>query len=223
MIPLWKGNIAKLWDAVQFCRIIDNMFFWAQHCIKPKVTKYLDQWRLRYCPEDPNIYSRLEKDSKTAEIVHRIQDRLSFLGITPNENLPALVRQAVILQEVMRSTAGKEISDLKAEDKNETIQTSIPNRPNETSREVAPSNQEQSEESFERKAKHKSKEIQQQDCHSRSEKDDKRITQSSKLHDFTIFQPKSSPKLETTVAVVPDEDNTSSTKEDSTVGKDSRG
>ena len=57
MISIWEGTITKIWDAIQFCRIIDNLFFWAQHCLKPKVTQYLSQWRLRYCPDVPKIYS----------------------------------------------------------------------------------------------------------------------------------------------------------------------
>jgi hypothetical protein len=104
MISIWEGKINKIWDAIQFCRIIDNLFFWAHNCLKPKITQYLSQWRLRYCPDVPNIYSLLEKDTRTAEIVHRIQDHLSSLGLSSNEDLPALVRQAVVLQEVVRSS-----------------------------------------------------------------------------------------------------------------------
>ncbi|KAH8771538.1 hypothetical protein BGZ57DRAFT_434042 [Hyaloscypha finlandica] len=104
MIRIWEGNITKIWDAVQFCRIIDNLFFWAQHCLKPMVTQYLNQWRCRYCPNVPNMQSQLEKNTNTAELLHRIQDRLSSLGISPGGDLPALIQQAVVLQEVMRSS-----------------------------------------------------------------------------------------------------------------------
>jgi hypothetical protein len=128
MISIWEGTITKIWDAIQFCRIIDNPFFWAQHCLKPKVPQYLSQWRLRYCPDVPKIYSQLEMDTGTAEIVHRIQDHLSSLGLSPNEDLPALVRQAVVFQEVMRSS-NKEVkadSTPKEEKKLPTAAISLP-------------------------------------------------------------------------------------------------
>lgn len=131
-----------------------------------------------------------------------------------------------MLQEVMRPTGRKEISNLKAEDKSEIIQTSIPNRPREISKEVIPPNQEQSGEDMEKRMKHKpecAEDIQQQDCHSRSGKDDKRITQSFEPHHSLLFQPKSSPKHETTVSVVLGKDKTSSTKEDQKVAEDPRG
>jgi hypothetical protein len=73
MISIWEGTITKIWDAIQFCRIIDNLFFWAQHRLKPKVTQHLSQWRLRYCPDVPKIYSLLEMDTRTAEIIHQFK------------------------------------------------------------------------------------------------------------------------------------------------------
>jgi hypothetical protein len=236
MISIWEGNITKLWDAIQFCRIIDNMIFWAQNCLKPMVTKYLDQWRLRYCPGAPSIYCRLEKDTETAELVHRIQDRFSSLGISPNDDLASLVQRAVILQEVMRPTDEKQGLDQEMEDKNKTIPTSIPNRPRDTSKIVIPSDQEQSGQDMEKMMKHKAEcaeDIQQQDYYFRSGKDGKRIIQSSDSHHSPLFQPpgfqaplvqpKSSPKLEATVAAVSEKGNTSSTKEDQKVAEDPRG
>jgi len=107
MVSIWNGCISKIWDAIQFCRIIDNLFFWSQHILRPKVLHYIDQWRLRYSTEVHNLHSRLEKDLETAELVHRIQDRLSSLDISPTSNLPKLIQQAVILQEVARSNLRK--------------------------------------------------------------------------------------------------------------------
>jgi hypothetical protein len=104
MVHIWEGCISKIWDAIQFCRILDNVLFWTLNCLRPKVTHYLDQWRLRYCPEVPNIHSQLENDIETATIVHRIQDRLSSLNILPNKNLSELIQQAVVFQEVLRSS-----------------------------------------------------------------------------------------------------------------------
>jgi hypothetical protein len=83
------------------------MFYWAKHVLRHNVSHYIDQWKLHYCPENPNIHSRLEEDPETAELVHRIQDRLSFLNISPSSNLIELVKQAVILQEVVKSDVRK--------------------------------------------------------------------------------------------------------------------
>lgn len=107
MLSIWDGCISKIWDSIQFCRIMDNLFFWSQHILRPKVTHYIDQWRLRYYPEVHSHHSQLEKDTKTADLVHRIQDRLSSLGISPNSDLPELIQQAVILHEVVRSNPRK--------------------------------------------------------------------------------------------------------------------
>lgn len=101
MIRIWEGNVSKVWDALQFSRIIDNLLFWAQNCLKPMVTKYLDQWRTRYHSSVPNVLSQLEKEIEMKDLVDRVQDRLSSLCI-PNRDLPALIRQAVVFQEVMR-------------------------------------------------------------------------------------------------------------------------
>jgi hypothetical protein len=107
MMSIWNGSISKIWGAIQFCRIVDNLFFWSQHILRPKVSHYIDQWRFRNSAEVHKLHSRLKKDLETAELVHRIQDRLSSLNISPNSNLPKLIQQAVILQEVMRSNLPK--------------------------------------------------------------------------------------------------------------------
>src|SRR6266536_106559 len=107
MLGIWDGCISKTWDAIQFYRIIDNHFFLSQHILRPKVSQYIDQWRLRYRPEVHDLQYRLEKDLETAELVHRIQDRLSSLNVSPNSNLPELIQQAVILQEVMKPNLPK--------------------------------------------------------------------------------------------------------------------
>ncbi|KAF8860691.1 hypothetical protein BDZ45DRAFT_800632 [Acephala macrosclerotiorum] len=100
--PIWNGDIAKAWDALQFCRIMDNILFWAQNILRPKVAHYIQLWMLRHYPEFPNLHSRLEHDRETAELVYRIQDRLNALGISPTTHLPELIQQAVIFKEVMR-------------------------------------------------------------------------------------------------------------------------
>lgn len=123
-----------MWDAIQFCRIVDNLFFWAQHCLKPMVTQYLSQWRQRYCPDVPRIHSLLEKDTKTSEMVHQIQDHLSFLGLSPNEDLPALVRQAVVFQGVLKSSNNELKADLTAKEESKLpTGISLPSRPRENS------------------------------------------------------------------------------------------
>jgi len=71
------------------------------------VTKYLDQWRVRSFPSTLNVQSQLKKDTKTAELIDRIQDRLSSFGISTNEDLPSLIQQAIIFQEVTRPNEGE--------------------------------------------------------------------------------------------------------------------
>jgi hypothetical protein len=83
------------------------MFYRAKHVLRHNVSHYIDQWKLHYCPENPNIHSRLEEDPETAELVHRIQDRLSFLQTSPGSNMIELIKQAVILQEVVKSDIRK--------------------------------------------------------------------------------------------------------------------
>jgi hypothetical protein len=83
------------------------MLYWSKHVLRHKVSHYIDQWKVHYCPETPNIHSRLEEDPETAKLVHRIQDRLSFLNISPSSSLIELIKQAVILQEVVKSDVRK--------------------------------------------------------------------------------------------------------------------
>ncbi|KAF4626317.1 hypothetical protein G7Y89_g11841 [Cudoniella acicularis] len=106
-ITIWNGCISKTWDALQFCRIIENMLFWSQHILRPKVSHYIDQWRLRFSPQVPGYHSKLEKDVETAELVHRIQDRLTSLNITPDSNLPDIIQQVVVFQEVSKANQEK--------------------------------------------------------------------------------------------------------------------
>jgi hypothetical protein len=163
MISIWEGNIAKIWDAVQFCRIVDNLFFWAQHCLKPMVTQYLNQWRCRYCPDVPNIQSQLEKNTNTAELVHRIQDRLSSLGISPGGNLPALIQQAVVLQEVMRSSDKERKVDSTLKDEKELSETATETHPKDSTLKVKSSRLPDAREGPEPQTHQEQKAIQQRD------------------------------------------------------------
>jgi hypothetical protein len=96
------------------------------------VTQYLNQWRCRYCPNVPNMQSQLEKNTNTAELVHRIQDRLSSLGISPGGGLPALIQQAVVLQEVMRSSDKEPKVDSTLKDEKELSETATETHPKES-------------------------------------------------------------------------------------------
>lgn len=101
-------------------------------------TQYLSQWRLRYCPDVPRIHSLLEKDTKTAEMVHQIQDYLSFLGLSMNEDLPSLVRQAVLFQGVMRSSNNElKANSIAKEEGKLPTGISLPSRSREKSLAVA--------------------------------------------------------------------------------------
>ncbi|RDL30186.1 uncharacterized protein BP5553_10464 [Venustampulla echinocandica] len=205
IISIWEGTITKIWDAIQFCRIADNLFFWAQHCLKPKVTQYLSQWRLRYCPDVPKIYSLLEMDTKTAEIVHQIQDRLSSLGLSPNEDLPALVRQAVIFQEVMRWSNKEKKADSasKEQNKHSKATISLPSRPRDSSVEVALSSATGSQQGTDRKVCPREKEILHQDSDIMARKNEKCTAESSKPHNTHIFQPKSALKYQKATPALP--------------------
>jgi hypothetical protein len=223
MIRIWEGNITKIWDAVQFCRLIDNLFFWARHCLKPKITQYLSQWRLRYCPDTPNTNSRLEKDIKTADIVYRIQDRLSSLGIAPNEDIQALVQQAVILQEVWGTTNENDKLNPKADDEMKNAEAaSVLKHPKGRFAEVTLSHQKQSEKGIEQRVGPKSQEERGQNGGSTSETNVQSTTQSSRPHNDLVVQPDSSSKCETTVVIVPEKSGLSS-KEEQTAAEEPRG
>ena len=53
---IWRGNIKRLWDAVQLCCIIDHLEHWFIQVYRPWVSGCLDQWR----------YRRIQKTLKTA-------------------------------------------------------------------------------------------------------------------------------------------------------------
>jgi hypothetical protein len=207
MISIWEGEITKIWDAIQFCRIIDNLFFWAQHCLKPKVTQYLSQWRLRYCPDIQNIYSLIERDTRTADIVHRVQDKLSSLGLSPNEDLPSLVRQAVIFHEVVRSSNGEAKADPTSKEANKlpAAAISLPSRPRDSSLEAGLSSSTESRRGTNPIARTKEKEILHQDSEFPPGKNEKGTTESSKPNNTEIFQPESPPKHQTPVHDFPNE------------------
>ena len=201
LISIWEGTITRIWDAIQFCRIIDNLSFWAWNYLKPKVTQYLSQWRLRYCPDVPNIYSLLEMDARTAEIVHQIQDRLSSLGLSPNEDLPALVRQAVVFQEVMRSTTKEAKADSGSKEDMEppAVPISSPSPPRHSRSRSTGSGQ-----GNDPKINPKEKEILQQDSGVLAGKGERDIAKSSKPQNGQIPQVISSPKPRTPSSVGPD-------------------
>jgi hypothetical protein len=179
--------------------------------LKPKVTQYLSQWRLRYCPDVPNIYSLLEMDTRTADIVHQIQDRLSCLGLSPNEDLPALVRQAVVFQEVMRSS-NKEVkadSTSKEEKKLPAAAISLPSRPRDSSLEVATSSSTGAQQGTDPQIRPKGKEIPRQQSELPGGKSEKGTADSSKLYNTHIPKLKSPPKHQIPFLVFPDKDKES--------------
>jgi len=198
IISIWEGTVTKIWDAIQFCRVIDNLFFWAQHCLKPKVTQYLSQWKLRYSPDVPKIHSLLETDTKTAEIVHRIQDRLSSLGLSPNEDLHSLVRQAVVFQEVI-TWSNEELnvdSKSKEQTKISTATISLPSHPRNSTLEVAPSSVTGSQQGTTQKVCSKGKEILHQESETMTRKNEKSTAESSKPHNTHTLQQGSTHKYQ---------------------------
>ena len=223
IISIWEGTITKIWDAIQFCRIIDNLFFWAQHCLKPKVTQYLSQWRLRYFPDIPKIYSLLESDTKTAEIIHQIQDRLSSLGLPPNEDLPALVRQAVVSQEVMRWSNKETNVDLTSKEDNVISEATMssPSRSRDSRLEVTPSSATGSQQGTDQKVCPNKKEVLHVDSDNIASQNEKGIPESSKPHDIHIFQLKSALEDQKATFALPHEDKESASK-NSTIWEDTK-
>jgi len=205
MISIWKGNITKIWDAIQFCRIVDNLFFWAQHCLKPMVTHYLGQWRERYCPDVPRIHSLLEKDTKTAEMVHQIQDHLSFLGLSPNEDLPALVRQAVVFQGVMRSSNNEFKAGLTAtEESKPPTGISLPSRPKENSLPAPLSSSTEPRQGIDAKVRLKGKDILLKNSDLSAAENEEGPVESSNTNDTPNLPLKPPPRHQTPVVILRD-------------------
>jgi hypothetical protein len=204
MTSIWKGNITKIWDAIQFCRIVDNLFFWAQHCLKPMVTQYLSQWRQRYCPDVPRIHSLLEKDTKTAEMVHQIQDHLSFLGLSPNEDLPALVRQAVVFQGVMRSSNNELKAGLTAKEESKLpTDISLPPRPKENSLSAPLSSSTEPQQGIDPQVRLKGKNILLKNSDLSAGENEEGATESSNTNDTLNLPFKPPPKHQTPVLILP--------------------
>lgn len=103
LVHIWHGNVNQFWDAIQYCRILDNMFFWSQHILRPRISFYINQWRSRYCSKPDSLQILLEEDIQIADIVRRTQDRLSSMNLTLPAGLHQLVQQAIIFQEATRS------------------------------------------------------------------------------------------------------------------------
>jgi hypothetical protein len=223
MTSIWKGNITKIWDAIQFCRIVDNLFFWAQHCLKPMVTQYLSQWRQRYCPDVPRIHSLLEKYTKTAEMVHQIQDHLSFLGLSPNEDLPALVRQAVVFQGVMRSSNNelKAVSTAKEESK-VPKGISLPSRPKENSSSAPLSSSTEPRQEIDAKFRLKGKEILRENSDLSAGDKEEGTAESSHTNDTPNLPLKPPPKHQTPVLILPNNGKETAV-DSSTVREDKKG
>jgi hypothetical protein len=223
MISIWKGNITKIWDAIQFCRIVDNLFFWAQHCLKPMVTQYLGQWREKYRPDVPRIHSLLEKDAKTADMVHQIQDHLSFLGLSPNEDLPALVRQAVVFQGVMRSSNNELKAVLTAKEESKRPKgISLPSRPKENSLSAPLSSSTEPRQGIDAKVRLKEKEILPKNSDLSARENEEGFIESSNANDAPKLPLKPPPKHQTPVLVLPDKAKETA-GENSTVLEDRKG
>ena len=42
---IWKGDLRNTWDAVQLCRIVENLHYWIVRHFRPWVSSCLDSWR----------------------------------------------------------------------------------------------------------------------------------------------------------------------------------
>ena len=117
MICIWKGYLCNFWDAVQFCRIIDNAFSWAEYILRPMISQYIDQWRAQNSPEAPDLRLRLKHDPAISAIVHRVEGQFRSLNIPDSSDFSGLVQMIVTLKEVIASTTQKTSSQEKVEQK----------------------------------------------------------------------------------------------------------
>ncbi|KAF8849678.1 hypothetical protein BDZ45DRAFT_809789 [Acephala macrosclerotiorum] len=108
---IWEGSLCKIWDAIQFCRIIDNISSWAQFILRPKVSQYIDQWRARHLsgplPGVHNLRLRLEQEPDLLPVVHLIERQLNSLNISSSSELPELVRLILTVKGVLLSATQK--------------------------------------------------------------------------------------------------------------------
>lgn len=123
-------------------------------------------------------------DTKTADIVHRIQDHLSVLGLSANEDLSALVRQAVVFQEVMRSSNNRAQEDptSKEEKKIHGATISLPSRPSCIISEAAISGSTWSQQGTDPHIRPNGKEISHQESNQPDRKSKQCTANFSKLH-----------------------------------------
>lgn len=69
MVCIWEGYINKVWDSIQFCRILQNTFSWAENILRPKVSYYIDQWKSRRSSPEEEKSEKSEKLGATCDPV----------------------------------------------------------------------------------------------------------------------------------------------------------
>ncbi|CZR66095.1 uncharacterized protein PAC_15996 [Phialocephala subalpina] len=108
---IWEGSLCKIWDAIQFCRIIDNISSWAQFILRPKISQYIDQWRARHLSGPlsgvHNLRLRLEQEPDLLPVVHLVERQLNSLNISSSSELPELVRLILTVKGVLLSATQK--------------------------------------------------------------------------------------------------------------------
>ena len=97
MICIEEQSIATFWGALRLCQIVNDMSFWADRILKPKVSMYIDQWRSRHMH---GLRVDLSGDSLLSDVVQKVEQREKDLGLPRTSNLVEIVRLALIISEI---------------------------------------------------------------------------------------------------------------------------
>lgn len=139
MICIEEQSIVTLWGCLRFCQIINGMSFWATRILKPKVSMYIDQWRLRHFQD---FKPSLSRDQVLFETVRKIEERERQIGLYRSSNLAEIVRMTLMIQEI--SSVDAEIRSKRDSPSEGKESDAPPNQP-QGAQHDAPPNQPQGE------------------------------------------------------------------------------
>lgn len=97
MICIEEQSLLSFWGALRLHQIVNDMSFWATTILKPKISMYIDQWRLRHMH---GFRVELFKDQLLFDTVQKVEERQKHIGLHRSSNLAEMVRMALIIQEV---------------------------------------------------------------------------------------------------------------------------
>lgn len=102
MICIEEQSLLNFWGALRLHQIVNDMSFWATMILKPKISMYIDQWRLRHMH---GFRVDLFKDRLLFDTVQKVEERQKHIGLYRSSNLAEMVRMALIIQEVSSTNA----------------------------------------------------------------------------------------------------------------------